>query len=354
MKENARWFLTLLLCMSLACSRKSDTEVATGPPPPEPGPPPVLTTKKPHFYVDGSTLRDSSGAAFVMRGNNFPVIWFPNDYKPSLSAAASLGCNAARLVWQVNAGSWQPQLATLDEAIALCIAHKMVPIVELHDFTGGTSNNDIITATGFYASDRVKTILDKYSSFLIINIANEWGSGNTTPLAWQQAYLPAIRRLRDAGYKIPIMIDAPGYGQSETAIVAYGNSLLEADPEKNILFSTHAYSNWNDASTYEARIDNILVKNLCFVFGEFGWNVPDNQQPADFVCKVDAPLLMQLCQSKKVGYLGWSWKGNNADNACFDMCASWSDTSKLTTWGRLWAYDPNGVKNTGVKAAAFR
>lgn len=351
MKKN--WLTILLFCFSLAYCSKSTSGNTPDPPGPPPPPPVVPPAKKPHFYVDGTTLRDSSGKAFVMRGNNFPVFWFPNDYKPSLPAAASLGCNTARLVWQVDVQAWTPPLSVLEDAIAACIANKMVPVVELHDFTGGTNANDIATAVNFYTRTDVKTMMNKYSAFVILNIANEWGSGSTTPLAWRNAYLPAILNLRNAGYKIPIMIDAPGYGQAEGAIVEYGKALLDADPEKNIIFSTHAYSNWNDGATYNARMDNILAKNLCFIFGEFGWNVPDNQQPADFVCKVNAPLLMQLCQSKKVGYLGWSWKGNNAGNACFDMCASWSDTSQLTTWGRQWAYDVNGVKNTGVKAEAF-
>lgn len=314
--------------------------------------PPVVTPKK-NFYVDGTTLRDSAGKAFVIRGNNFPVFWFPNDYKPSIKAAASLGCNAARLVWQTQQEAWTPPLTVLDQAIAECVANKIVPVVELHDYTGGTSAADISEAAAYYVRADVKAIMDKYSHVIILNIANEWGGNSVSSVAWKNAYLPAITTLRNAGYRIPIMIDAPGYGQMETAIVDYGKDLLNSDPLGNVIFSTHAYSNWNNSGTFTSRIDAILNKQLCFIFGEYGWDVPDNQQPADFICKVNAPLLMQLCQTKKVGYMGWSWKGNNAANACFEMCGSWSDTSQLTFWGRQWAYDVNGVKNTGVKASIY-
>ncbi len=345
---------TLWLCLG-ACSKSGGEPAPPGPGPgPGPGPnPPPAPVVKPHLYVQGTNLKDSTGQNVLLRGNNFPVFWFPNDYKPSLSAAASLGANAARLVWQVEVQPWTPALSVLDEAIAACVAAKMIPVVELHDFTGGTSANDIVAAVNYYTRSDVKAVLNKYSAHLILNIANEWGDGSVTPLAWRNAYLPAIANLRNAGYKIPIMIDAPGYGQNETAIVQYGQALLEADPEKNIIFSTHAYSNWNNSSSYATRIDAILSKGLCLVFGEFGWNVPDDQQPTDFVCKVDAPLLMQLCQQKKLGYFGWSWKGNNTANACFDMSRTWGDTTQLSTWGKQWAYDANGVKNTGVKSAAF-
>ncbi|MFN4313108.1 MAG: cellulase family glycosylhydrolase [Chitinophagaceae bacterium] len=351
MKVFRELFLVLIFfAAGIACSKSGSGNNPEPDPDPDPPPAPV---HRPHFYVDGSALRDSTGRAFVMRGNNFPVFWFPNEYKPSLAAAASLGCNSARLVWQVDMQAWTPGLSVLDEAIAECVRLRMVPVVELHDFTGGNSANDISQAVNYYLRSDVKAILQKYSAFLILNIANEWGGSSVTALDWRNAYLPAILNLRNGGYKMPIMIDAPGYGQTESAIVQYGANLLNADPDKNIIFSTHGYSNWNNPSTYAGRIQAILDKNLCLVFGEFGWNVPDDQQPADFVCKVDASLLMQICQSKKLGYLGWSWKGNNAANACFEMCGSWSDTSQLTVWGRQWAYDLNGVKNTGIKSPAF-
>ena len=338
--------------MSASCSNKSGGVT----PPPNTPPvvvPPVVTVHQPNFYVSGKNLKDSAGNNFIIRGNTFPVFWYPYDYKPAIAAAAKIKCNTARLVWQLRVEAWTPALYKLDEAITECIANKIVPIVELHDFTGGTSAADITNAAAYFVRADVKAIIDKYSYVVIINIANEWGDNNVSDLAWKNAYLPAITTIRNAGYKVPIMIDAPGYGQRETSIVNYGEDLLNSDPLKNIIFSAHGYSNWNVSSTYNSRINAILAKNLCLVFGEFGWNVPDNQQPASFTCKVDAPLLMQLCQTNNVGYIAWSWKGNDAANACFDMCGSWSDTSFLTTWGRQWAYDVNGVKNTAVKATIF-
>jgi len=336
----------------LSC-KKTDTGSGGGiiiPPPGGGG----ATVSYKNFYVDGNNLRDSSKHLFVMRGNNFPVFWFPALYKPSLAAASSLGANSARLVWQLDVQAWTPALSVLDEALAACVTNKLVPIVELHDFTGGTSASNLTAAANYFVRPDVKLILDKYTHVLIINIANEWGDGSVNELAWKNAYIPAISIIRNAGYKVPIMIDAPGYGQNENAIVQYGADLLNSDPLKNIIFSTHAYSNWNNNSTYSSRINAMLNKGLCIVFGEFGWDVPAAQQPSGFLCKVDAPLLMQLCNTKAVGYLGWSWTGNDANNACFDMSSSWTDTTHLTTWGKQWAYDVNGIKNTGVKAFVYQ
>jgi mannan endo-1,4-beta-mannosidase len=341
--------LAIFVCAFSSC-KKNNNEVPTGPV----MPPPVPVGSYKNLYVQGTTLKDSSGHTFVMRGNNFPVFWFPDQYKPALAAASSLGANTARIVWQLEVQSWTPALTVLDEALAACITNKLIPVVELHDFTGGTSATNISDAAAYFTRSDVKAILDKYSHVLVINIANEWGDGTVSELAWKNAYAPAITTLRNAGYKMPVMIDAPGYGQSENAVVLYGTDLLNSDPLKNIIFSVHAYSNWNSNNNYASRINNLLNKNLCIVFGEFGWNVPAAQQPSGFECKVDASLLMQLCQSNHIGYMGWSWTGNNAANACFDMSSSWNDTTHLTTWGKQWAYDINGVKNTGIKASVYQ
>jgi len=346
-----RIFWTVITCVFFATCKKNDTSVPTGPIPTPPGTG-ILQFK--NFYVQGSVLKDSSDHDFIMRGNNFPVFWFPTLYMPSLAAASSLNANTARLVWQVQQLPYTPNLSVLDQALAACVLNKLVPVLELHDFTGGTNPSDLITAANYFSRADVKAILYKYNHVLVINIANEWGDGTINDITWKNAYTPAIKIIRDAGYKVPVMIDAPGYGQNENAIIAYGIDLLNSDPLKNLIFSVHAYSNWNNSSTYTNRINAITSLGLCIVFGEFGWNVPDSQQPADFTCRVDAPLLMQICQSKKLGYIGWSWTGNNDANACFDMSTSWSDTSNLTTWGRQWAYDPNGVKNTGIKAYIYQ
>ncbi len=345
MNKRARYLLSLLLLLA-ACS-KSDKPVNA-----DRGPDPVLTIHH-NLYVDGSTLKDSAGNAFLMRGNNFPVFWFPDQYAPSIAAAASLGANAGRLVWQLHVESWTPRLPVLETAINECLSHRMIPIVELHDFTGGTTSADIQNAVNWYLQPDVKEMLQRYQSKLIINIANEWGGNGVGNAAWRDAYMPAIIALRNGGYTLPIMIDAPGYGQVETAIVQFGAALLAADPLKNLVFSAHAYGNWNQSAGYAARMDAILDQQLCLIFGEFGWDVPDAQQPPNFNCHVNAPLLLSLCQQKQVGYLGWSWTGNDAANACFNMSTDWADTSALTTWGRVWAYDENGVKATGRPASVF-
>jgi hypothetical protein len=47
---------------------------------------------------------------------------------------------------------------------------------------------------------------------------------------------------------------------------------------------------------------------------------------------VDAAHLMTTCKNLGLGYLAWSWCGNNAENAWLDMTTNWG---ALNTWGNL-------------------
>jgi mannan endo-1,4-beta-mannosidase len=223
------------------------------------------------FRVDGNKILDSAGNPFTMRGMNFPVYWYPTEYLPSLAAARSLGCNAARLVWNNPLTPKYLKLSVLDTAISNCIKTKMIPIVEIHNINGDASGTIVIdSALALLTSPEFKAIIDKYKAYIILNIANEWGDGYET---WRDTYKSAVTKLRAVGYKMPIMIDAPGWGQNSAAIAQYGLDILNTDTCKNIIFSTHAYGklwDYTQASygTYETRIDNILKKGLCLVFGE--------------------------------------------------------------------------------------
>ena len=53
-----------------------------------------------------------------------------------------------------------------------------------------------------------------------------------------------------------------------------------------------------------------------------------------------------------MGYLGWSWKGNNSDLAYLDVSNDWEGTS-LTEWGNALFYGDYGVKNTSKICSVY-
>ena len=52
-----------------------------------------------------------------------------------------------------------------------------------------------------------------------------------------------------------------------------------------------------------------------------------------------------------IGYIAWSWTGNNADTAQLDLAADWE--GPLTPWGESVLLGENGITETSVKASIF-
>ena len=50
-----------------------------------------------------------------------------------------------------------------------------------------------------------------------------------------------IRRMRAAGIHVPLIIDASGYGQDINGLQENGPYLIEADPDRNLMFSIHMW-----------------------------------------------------------------------------------------------------------------
>jgi len=81
-------------------------------------------------------------------------------------------------------------------------------------------------------------------------------------------------------------------------------------------------------------------RGIPIIVGEFGYNY--NNGNNNLGCKVDALYLMQTCRNLGIGFIAWSWTGNNSENAWLDMTSP-SDWKTLTYWGKMVVYekDPN-------------
>ena len=135
-----------------------------------------------------------------------------------------------------------------------------------------------------------------------------------------------------------LMVDCAGWGQYPDSIKDYGKSVFNADSQKNTVFSIHMYEYaGGNASTVRNNIDNALNIGVPVVIGEFGGQHTNGD--------VDEATIMSYCTSKGVGYLGWSWKGNNSDMSYLDIANSW-DGSSLSSWGNTLINGSNGIKAT--------
>ena len=303
------------------------------PPPGQVRKPAAMLTRG--FFVTGGRLYDKFGNDFMPRGLNNPDIWFDvgDQYLAynALDNIAAYGANTVRIVWDTTTMGSTPAL--LRRIIRRVVELRMVPMVELHDVTGGTSNQNLLTMAAYYASAPVKQVLLDFEEFLLVNVANEWSGTD-----FRGGYQAAIAQLRAAGINHALVIDANGFGQNANAIATDGPALLTADPQHNLIFSVHMYDGYAAAAGGRNKITTTLQQavtaQLPLVVGEFGW------QAGNPVVAIDAAFIMSECVRLKLGYLGWSWKGNATALSYLDLAVDWEGT-QLSSWG-----------NTLIKGAA--
>lgn len=296
------------------------------------------------FYVDGRFLYDRCGEKVLLRGVNEMVVWSGGaDGLPEFVEIAKTGANSVRVVWTVKDGT----PAGLGTAIENALANELIPIVELHDATGDMTK--LQTLVDYWSSPSMVEVINQHSANVLLNIGNEVGDDKVTNEQFETAYTAAIAQIRQAGIRVPLVIDAPTWGQNINVLQATGPALLEADPEHNLLFSVHMW--WSDpaGARVKTEIDESVALNLPLIVGEFAQHAvyQCDQSPFDY------KTLLSYSKDKEIGWLAWSWGGvKNADcedAGPFDMSTD-GTFEGLTGWGlEVAVSDPNSIQNTAVR-----
>ena len=300
------------------------------------------------FRVDGRHLYDRCGEKVMLRGVNEMIVWSDGkDGLPEYVEIAKTGANSVRIVWNEEGTA-----AEMDVAIAGALANDMIPMVEHHSATGDLSK--LPSTVDYWTSPDVLAVLKKYEPDLLLNIANESGDSTVTAPQFQEAYTTEITRLRDAGLVLPLVIDAPGWGQEIDVLQAAGPALIAHDPESNLLFSVHMW--WDDATG--ARVVSELQESvdmgLPLIVGEFAqhsvWQCDQNP----FAYEV----LLAEAVKHEISWYAWSWGSvDNSDCAgdgSFDMTVGGVFGTWEEPWGEHVALtDPGSIQNTSVRPASI-
>ena len=296
------------------------------------------------FYVDGTKLFDANGNEFVMRGINHPHSWFKDKLETAIPAIAATGANSVRIVLSDGQQWTKDPIEDVEKIVELCKENKMICILEVHDNTGFNEIDRVLNTVDYWVE--LKPVLDANKEYIILNISNEW-VGNWEADTWYQGYSQAVRKLRDAGIKNALMIDAAGWGQYAEPIGQYGKTLLEEDPDKNIVFSVHMYgAAGKSPRVIEQNLKYATNNGLCIVVGEFGYNHSDGD--------VDEAYIMKYCTENDIGYLGWSWKGNGGGVEYLDIALDWEGNSLSEDWGENLINGENGIRETSKICSVFK
>jgi mannan endo-1,4-beta-mannosidase len=302
---------------------------------------------KADLHVSGGLLVDGNNNSFIMRGVNYPHVWYTSNTTQSLKDIASVGSNAVRVVLG-NGKQWGPTPAQeVADIIEQLKSLQMIAILEVHDCTGYPENSSaasLSTATDYWLS--IKDALTGQEDYVIINIANEPFGNNVQSSVWSNEHIEAITRLRNGGLNHCLMVDAANWGQDwEEIMLQNAPQVFAADPLGNIVFSVHMYQIYGERSTIDNYLSTFVNQhNLPLVVGEFG---ADHQGE-----NVDEESILELAEKYGVGYLGWSWSGNSGGTESLDITINF-DVNNLSSWGETLINSTYGIRNTSKIATIF-
>ena len=292
------------------------------------------------LHISGRNIVEANGQTFVMRGVNHEHVWFTNQTN-SFANIKALGANTVRVV--LGGGKrWGPS-TDVANVISLCKQNRLICVLEVHDTTGFGEDGAAATldeAVNYWITQ--KSVLVGQENYVVINIGNE-PIGNTNPSQWISATTAAIQKMRSNGFEHLLMVDAPNWGQDWNFVMRdNAQTVLNADSQHNTVLSIHMYDVFNTTAAITDYLNRFQTNGWPLVIGEFGWRANSNN--------VDDQTVLAEAVSRGLGYLGWSWAGNN--DPILDMTVNF-DPSQLTTWGQRIFNGPNGVKATAKQATIY-
>lgn len=299
--------------------------------------------KYPGFKVEGRFLYDKDGEKVILYGVNEMSIWGDIDGDKSLTEIKKTGANAVRLVWGIAGPARK-----LDILIYNCRLNNMIPIIELHDATGDFSK--LQSLVDYWTSPEVVEVIKRHQEYLLVNIGNEVGQ-TVSEADFISGYTKAISRMRDAGIHVPLIIDASSYGQDINMLQSAGPDLIEADSDKNIMFSVHMWWPYMWGHSDQEVVDEIkesVDMELPLIVGEFGhqWEESANGE-------IPYKSILEECHLNEVGYLAWSWGPGNNPQTFLDMTTD-GTFNTLVEWGKeVCINNKHSIKNISVRPASM-
>jgi mannan endo-1,4-beta-mannosidase len=299
---------------------------------------PAQPTPGERLTVRGRHLYDRCGAKVVLRGVNEMVVWSQGrDGTPEFGEISKTGANSVRIVWNSTATAEE-----LDRVLANAQLEKMIPMVEHHGPTGDITK--VPDAVDYWTRVDVAAVLQKHTKSLLLNIANEAGDWNVADADFESTYRSAISKIRAAGIKVPLVIDASGWGQNVDQLLRSAPRLFAHDPLRNVLFSIHVYPRvGTSAADFDALTRRISNLDFPVVFGEFAITNPGTCQ-----VRLDHRALITYSLAREISWYAWSWGGVKNTDCPRDFNMTTDGTfAGLVGWGLDVAVDhPASIENT--------
>jgi hypothetical protein len=204
--------------------------------------------------TDQHIIYDADKKPVFLRGISLDYAKQPTTRINGIPAIKATKANVVRLLIDENTTDTQ-----LEGALATAVTSGLITVISFTDSTGKLSGSE----DGAYLLNVVDNLWlkkwapviaqDRFQANIMINIASGWGPSdifNQDSLGYQtyiDTYKSLIRKFRTAGWKVPLVIDAPSNGQDFNAFLnGRSRELTAADSAKNLVFGINIEGpKWN-------------------------------------------------------------------------------------------------------------
>jgi mannan endo-1,4-beta-mannosidase len=330
----------LLILAFTRCHKKSPTQPA------------VQAPKYSTFKVEGRHLVDTYGEKVVLRGVNAMIIYWDKLGTVTYPEIAKTGANTVRIFWNDDESA---NATDLDGTLTTCIHNHMIPMPGVWMATGEWAK--LGACVDFWCRPDIAAVVKKHEKTVLVNVANEAGDGTVTDAQYKAGYEDAIGRIRAAGIRVPLVIDAAGWGRGEKTILNNAQYLIGRDPEHSLVFSWHPWDpiNWNGTKTrIRATIDSAVARNIPFIIGEFSRSEQADSRSA--TTPIEWRTIMEYGHRNEIGWLPWVWwcceEPNDGHSLTVDkIFGHWANAP----WGEEVAVTgAYSILNTAVRPASMK
>lgn len=313
----------------------------------------------PVFSVSGRDILTPQGNRVLLRGVNKMSVFDEEDldgsvYFPEIAKSKS---NTVRIVWAINSDRGPTTEGQLEKLITNAKNAGLLPMVELHDATGDLSQ--LPAMVDYWTKPSVVNIINSHSDHVLLNIANECGDDTVEAPEFIAAYTSAVQRIRRAGIRTPLVIDAPDFGKNLGVLNESAAALLAADPDRNLIFSVHLYWPINGGAGVQFITQNLQTAaslGYPLISGEFSKFGAFN--PNGSICaeggRTDYVTMLRVMNELQIGWYAWEWGPGNefgdAGCAVMDMTTNGKFANLKAGWATEVATTSSfSIKNTSVR-----
>jgi mannan endo-1,4-beta-mannosidase len=304
--------------------------------------------------VFGGYFLACDNSYFIPRGVNLQYGDYPQQAFNAFQPIAQTGANTVRIELRTFTTAQQVQMA-LDAVLS----QGMIPILMLWDSstTCGDNVTSLMQVLSTWNSSDWKQVLmnETYAPYLILNPINEWSNVNTVNRTqFRDTYIQVVQYIRSLGYTNPLSLNSYHCGQFPDGFSyvlpdtgnMIGTDILNADPERSIVFSYHGYANlWNPSSAILANIQMLQQVGLPWLITEHG------SKDASGYNVVDHNEFWAVTYAAGSGVLAWSWYGNS--DTGLDMNYGYSSNA-LSYYGTDIVYGTYGIFNTAIRCLCLQ